>query len=283
MAATTPTILLEEMTRDDARAAFDAGAIVVVPTGSIEQHGPHLPLAVDTLVVTHIAREAAVRVTGKAPVVVAPAMHFGVSHHHMAFAGTLSLTSHLYVEALKELVRGLYHHGVRRIVLLNGHGGNEHPNGTVVQALVHEEGLPVVIAQASYWTVARDALVAAGARDVAPGFPGHAGGFETSLTMALRPDLVKLDRRRAPLAPIHPVAHATKAGAFQRAGGTSDDASGADAAAGQRLLEAAVEAVADYLVTFHQSTGEFTAAGAGGAAATVTQAAREAVAAGGGR
>jgi creatinine amidohydrolase len=247
-------LLLEEMTREEAKAAFDEGAMVVQPTGSIEQHGRHLPLMVDSCVVTHVARAAGERAATHIPLVVAPTMHFGVSHHHLAFAGTMSLTSQLYVESLKELVRCLYRHGVRQLVLLNGHGGNQHPNGVIAHSLINEEGLEMAIGQASYWTIASQALLDAGARDVAPSFPGHAGGFETSLMLALRPDLVQLEQRRAPQGELSSSVHAVEHGAFARAGGTSDDASGADAEAGQRLLAASVTATADYLVQFYQRT-----------------------------
>src|SRR5215210_3641951 len=117
--------LLEEMTRDEAQDAFQQGAMVVLPTGSMEQHGPHLPLMVDTAAVTHVARAAAEQAAGQVPVLVAPTVHYGVSHHHLPFAGTMSLTSLLYIESVKELVRCLRHHGVRQVVLLNGHGGNQ--------------------------------------------------------------------------------------------------------------------------------------------------------------
>ena len=254
-------LLLEEMTRDEAQEAFEEGAMVVLPTGSIEQHGPHLPLVVDTLVVTHVSREAGARAAKHVPIVVAPTVQFGVSHHHLPFAGTMSLTSHLYIETVKELIRCLHRNGVRKVMIVNGHGGNQHPNGTVVQALIHEEGLDIAIGQASYWTLAAKALVEAGANDVAPSYPGHAGGFETSLMLALRPDLVALDRRRSPLAPLTASAHATETGSFKRAGGTTDDASKADADAGKRLLEASISAVADYLVEFSQKTRQTAPAG----------------------
>jgi creatinine amidohydrolase len=247
-------LLLEEMTREEAREAFAQGAMVVLPTGSIEQHGPHLPLMTDTAVVTHVARAAGARAAEQVPVVVAPTMHYGVSHHHMAFAGTMSLTGHIYVEAVKELVRCLYRHGVRQVLLLNGHGGNQNPNGVVAQALIHEEGLQMSLAHASYWTIASKALVEAGASDVAPSFPGHAGGFETSLMLALRPDLVNLEARRPPAAGLSSAPHTVEHGAFARAGGTSDDASRASVEAGQRLLDATINAVADYLVQFYERT-----------------------------
>jgi creatinine amidohydrolase len=249
-------LLLEEMTRDEAAAAFAQDALVVLPTGSIEQHGPHLPLVVDTAVVTHVAREAGARAAERVPVVVTPTAHFGVSHHHLAFAGTMSLTSGLYIECLKELVRCLYRNGARRVVLLNGHGGNQNPNGVVAHALVNEDGLEMSVGQVSYWTAAAAALEAAGAADVAPGYPGHAGGFETSLMLALRPDLVHLDKRRAPVARLTSDVGAVVHGAFTRAGGTSDDASRADTKKGERLLEAAVDAVSDYLVRFYEGTAK---------------------------
>ena len=241
-------LLLEEMTRDEAREAFDAGALVVLPTGAIEQHGPHLPVVVDTVAVTHLARGAAERASKEVPVIVTPTMQFGVSHHHMGFAGTLSLPSTVYIDVLRELVRDLYRHGARKVVLVNGHGGNQNPNGVVVQAIVHDEGLDMALASLSYWSVPITR------KDGTKGTisPGHAGHFETSLMLALRPDLVQLDRRRKPLRAIHAVEHAQEHGAFANAGGTSDDASEADAVEGKRVLEEITGALAQYLVRFHK-------------------------------
>ena len=86
------------------------------------------------------------------------------------------------------------------------------------------------------------------------GYPGHAGGFETSLMLALRPDLVQLERRKAPAARLTSGVGAVESGVFARSGGTSDDASKADGEIGKRLLEATVGAVADHLVRFYQNT-----------------------------
>src|SRR5919202_3298011 len=122
-------LLWAEMTRDEAREAFDEGAMVVLPTGSTEQHGPHLPVFVDSFAVTHIARAAAERAAKDVPVIVAPTMHYGVSHHHMAYAGTMSLTSQAYIEAVKELVRCLHPHGARRGGLFQRGGGDQKPDG----------------------------------------------------------------------------------------------------------------------------------------------------------
>ena len=76
-------LLLAEMTRLEARDVFDQGATVVIPTGSTEQHGPHLPLIVDTCTAEHIARSAAARAASDVPIVVAPTVTYGSSHHHL--------------------------------------------------------------------------------------------------------------------------------------------------------------------------------------------------------
>lgn len=266
------TILLEELTRDAATAAYRAGATVILPTGSIEQHGPHLPVFTDTLLVTHIARQAATRAThtltsrgsddpsrhpadGRTqwttpPILVAPTLHAGVSHHHLPFAGTMSLPALTYIDTLSDLLSCLATHEVARVLILNGHGGNEHPNGTVVQRLVHDQGVPIVLAQASYWTIGRDAMAKIGTYERFAHVPGHAGDFETSLVLALRPDLVHLGARREPLAPLQGLVHSARPRAFALAGGTTDNGMHADGAFGQEILDAVIAAVADYLVEF---------------------------------
>ena len=256
------SILIEELTREAAKRAYGAGATVILPTGSIEQHGPHLPVFTDTLIVTHVAREAARLATARlgvpgapAPVLVAPTVHTGVSHHHLPFAGTMSLPATTYVDLVSDLVRCLAGHGVARVLILNGHGGNEHPNGTAMQRLVHDEGVPIVVASASYWTLGREAMTAIGTYDRFAHVPGHAGDFETSVVLALRPDLVDLDARREPLAPLQGLAHAARPGNFARAGGTTDNAAMADTAFGRQVLDAVIGAVADYLVAFHAVPG----------------------------
>src|SRR5690349_14596113 len=112
-------LLLEELTRDEAQA-IAPDALVVLPVGAIEQHGPHLPVGVDTYAVTHIARSAAESVAGQIPVLVTPTLPFGSSHHHLPFGGTLSLGTETYYRVLTDLAESLIVSGFHRIFILNG-------------------------------------------------------------------------------------------------------------------------------------------------------------------
>ena len=125
---------------------------------------------------------------GAAPVrvVVAPTLPFGSSPHHLPFGGTISLPTTTYYEVLVAILESLVTDGFRRLFLVNGHGGNHE----LIQIAARDVALrhPVVVAAGSWWNIAWDVLVEAGAGDVGR-LPGHAGGFETSLVMAMRPDV----------------------------------------------------------------------------------------------
>jgi creatinine amidohydrolase len=244
-------MLLAEMTREEARR-LAPDALVLLPVGAVEQHGPHLPTGVDTFAVTHIAHTAAARVADPPRLVVAPTLPFGSSHHHLPFGGTLSLGSETYYRVLCDLAESLIRSGFRRIFILNGHGGNNELIQLVARdtALKHDAHL----AAAAYWSIAWDALVAAGAHAQSP-VPGHAGSFETALTLALRPELVREPRpRRAPsepgdtrgFAPYRAELH----GAWQRIDGFTDSPDQAEAAQGAHYLEIIASEVARALDDF---------------------------------
>jgi creatinine amidohydrolase len=179
-------LLLHEITRGEA-AARAAAALVVLPVGATEQHGPHLPLGTDSLIVEHIARAAAVTAREEIDVLVTPTLPFGSSHHHLPFGGSVSMATERYYGALSDMAESLVVDGFRRIFILNGHGGNHE----IIQLVARDLALrhAVNLGAASYWDLARTTL-----NEGAPGlpghYPGHAGHFETSLIMALRPDLV---------------------------------------------------------------------------------------------
>lgn len=175
--------LFAELNREQLRELAPR-ALAVLPLGATEQHGPHLATGTDFMTVESIAREAAGGLS--IPVVVTPVLPFGSSDHHLIFGGTMSLATETYYRVLRELVESLVTDGFRHIFLLNGHGGNHE----LAQLAARDVALkhPVNAAAGSYWVIAWDALVAAGAHR-GRGLPGHAGDFETSVMLSLRPDL----------------------------------------------------------------------------------------------
>ena len=181
-----PLKLFAELNREVLRE-LAPDALAVVPLGATEQHGPHLPAGTDTFVIESIAREAAEIAADKLPVVLAPALPFGSSAHHLVYGATLSLSTETYYRVLRDLLESLVESRFRRIFLLNGHGGNHE----LAQLAARDAALkhPVRIAAGSYWTIAWDALTAAKANENRR-LPGHAGDFETSLILSLRPELV---------------------------------------------------------------------------------------------
>ena len=251
-------LLFDELTRVRLRE-LSTDALVVWPVGATEQHGPHLPTGTDAMHVEWVAREAAVRATARGvQVVVAPTLRIGSSEHHLPFGGTMSLPTEAYYRTIRAGVESLVTDGFRRVLVINGHGGNHEIIQLVVRDLAVE--LPDVhLGAGSWWTVAWDALVAAGAADIGR-FPGHAGRFETSLVLAMRPDLV-----------VHPLPHrddpgstdprrfgadlrAEHSGSWQAIDGYGDSPDLASAELGHRWLDVAADAVAAAFVTFRQAS-----------------------------
>lgn len=178
-------VALAEMSWKEVAGAMDGGArVVVVPIGSTEQHGPHLPLSTDTVMAETAARLAAERAGG---VLVAPAISYGTSENHLGFAGTASLQLSTLCALLVDVGRTLAEHGFDVIVLLNGHSGNT----AAIGAAAHElrQVTDKVIATLTWWF-----FVDQGYRTMEDPIIWHAGEFETSLMLHLHPDLVQMER-----------------------------------------------------------------------------------------
>ena len=170
--------------------------VAILPIAAVEQHGPHLPLDTDTFLCTQVVEAAGAQAQAGGPVLVAPTLAYGSSAHHMAFAGTLTLTAATFLASVVELCGSLIGHGFRRLLVVNGHGGNSALAREAVQQLALDAR--VLAAAADYWALARE--TAAEVRDSPPGGMAHACEFETSLMLYLRPESVRneLVRREIP-------------------------------------------------------------------------------------
>jgi len=188
------TVLFQEMNREQIKAVAPR-AIGVLPTSATEQHGPHMAVGTDTLLVTTVAERAARAAADTVPVVITPPLAFGSSHHHYAFGGTLSLTSEVFAGVVRDVLIGLVRTGFRKLVVLNGHGGNKDLVGMAAQDLVNRLEIPATVASCNYWDVAKPALLRANLMP-AGRIPGHAAHFETSAVLALRPDWVDAEACR---------------------------------------------------------------------------------------
>ena len=254
------TVLLAEMTRDQI-SAVASDAIAVLPTASVEQHGPHLPVITDTLLCGTVAQKAAEIAEATTSVVVAPVLCYGNSHHHRPFAGVLSLTSHTFMEAVTEILEGLVLSGFRKLMVLNGHGGNTDSNAVVGLDFVNRLAHPVSIATGAYWDIARASLTDQGLIDNGL-IPGHAGQFETALVMAIRPDLVNekglgqvknLTKEDQGLFSNMAGATVQTHGTWAASPGYTDYPAAATPEQGQAMLETTVQAVARFFENFGQA------------------------------
>ena len=175
---------------DQLREQARQDAIIILPVASLEQHGPHLPVEVDSLLGETVAARTAVKLLAKGhPTLVLPVLWTGLSEHHMSFGGTVTLDNATFSALIEGVVRSVLRHGFRRIALLNAHGGNENALRTIIDDLAPKLGVPLV--QFTYWYAA--AVAIAKILQTQGGLQ-HACEAETSMMMAVRPDLVAVDR-----------------------------------------------------------------------------------------
>ncbi len=255
----TPT-LFADLTRAEITRRGPT-ALAMLPTGATEQHGPHLPVGTDTFAVEAISRAAAARQSEEVDAIVTPTLPFGSSQHHLQFGGTMSVSTATYYALIRDLVDSLITVGFQRVLIVNGHGGNQELVQLVVRdlALEHEN---VSLGAASYWQMASGELEATNSADRGR-TPGHAGHFETSLMMALRPDRIVEPRPVRTSDPsligppdLHPRIRFERSDAWRQFDGFTDSPASATAEFGQTYLEAAITGVAETIRLFHQATSE---------------------------
>ena len=176
-------VLLHEMSWSEAKDYFKKNDIVILPVGSNEQHGPANPLGTDHLIAKSIAEETAKR-TGVLCLQVIP---FGVSSHHKQFWGTIFISPKTFKEYVRETCLSLTYYGVRKIVVVNGHGGNLAALADLARELREER---VFMSVFQWWPAAAKLLPELFAAEERR----HAGAEETSVNMALHPNLVNISR-----------------------------------------------------------------------------------------
>lgn len=180
-----------ELTAPEIRRLDRDGTLVVAPIAACEQHGDHLPVITDTILCGAVADGVEAALADR--VLLLPVLWLGASEHHLPFGGTLTATLPTYETLLTELLAPLLQDGFRRILLLNGHGGNIDPLHVALRRL--DLDFPkAILTGAAYWELAEPELAALceGPRKTV----GHACEIETSMMLHLRPDLVRRDAIR---------------------------------------------------------------------------------------
>jgi creatinine amidohydrolase len=231
---------LAESTWTDIRDA-DAD-LAVLPVGSTEQHGPHAPLGVDFMTAEAIAEEGAKRYADENPTeaVVAPTIPVGIAEEHRDFEGTLWVSEDTFRSYVRETIESLAHHGLDRVVVVNGHGGNVDALRELCGRVTRDE---TAYAVPFTWFDA-----------VATEEMGHGGPAETSFMRYLRPELVHEDRTEAAAEDgadswgewLHGTNLTYDSAEFTDSGAVGDPRNG-DAELGEELFEESADALAELL------------------------------------
>ncbi|MBJ7900525.1 MAG: creatininase family protein [Cyanobacteria bacterium RI_101] len=233
--------------------------VILQPVGAVEQHGPHLPLAVDAAIGAGVLGRALEKLDPQIPAYSLPPLYYGKSNEHSGFPGTITLTTTTLLALLAEIAESLYQAGFRKWVLVNAHGGQpqimelaardiraRHPDFWVFPLFV--------------WNVPFDGAEALNARELSLGL--HGGELETSLMMALLPEQVRIEK----LTKEYPEGLPSADGLLSLEGklpfawltrdlsrsGVIGDATGAARAKGERLLESLAQGWVQVITEVYQ-------------------------------
>jgi creatinine amidohydrolase len=241
------SVHLEQLTWPDVKAVLENGfTTVIIPVGSTEQHGPHLPLSTDSLHTLAMLEEVARRLQA----LLAPLVPIGCSDHHLAFPGTLSVTRQTLGYVIRDYCHSLMRHGFRNILIYSGHGGNAEPLASII-ADVQRELPSTRIIGCTDWSIYENTLLqhAAVMGIDATIAGGHSGELEASMMLAIRPELVHMERA-APGYLGEPGSMRSKvfAEGIQAVSpnGVLGDPRAADAGRGRMYVEAMVDRLTEY-------------------------------------
>ncbi|WP_266081418.1 creatininase family protein [Haladaptatus caseinilyticus] len=172
----------------------DDRSVLVIPVGSIEQHGHHLPVATDTLLADAVAHLGAERVADDVPILVTPPVWSGFSPHHLSLGGTISLELDDLLDVLSDVASTALENGFNGLCFVNGHGGNASAVDNAV-SIIGKNHPDVEVTGVTYFQLAEPFIDEIRESDV--GGMAHGGEFETSLMLHLYDDLVKMNQADA--------------------------------------------------------------------------------------
>ena len=242
------TYCLARLTTTEIGALDGDHTLVVLPVAAVEQHGPHLPVFTDSMIVTAVLARALALRPDDGRVWALPLQAYGKSNEHTGFPGTLGLSAGTLASTLRDIARGVYASGLRRLMFLNGHGGNPEILDYVARDLRAELDLLCFTAHPFRFGLARDII-----SDIEGGYGIHGGEAETSVLLALAPELVHPDRYTPELPPVrqymrqYTLKGAASFGWLTRdlsASGTIGDPRAASAEKGEAILQAEARLVA---------------------------------------
>lgn len=178
-----------------------ANTVIVLPTGAIEQHGPHLPCAVDSVISSGVVGHALARLPAEIPAYAIPPITYGKSDEHLHFPGTLTLTGETLLHTILEIGESLYRAGFRKVLMVNGHGGQPQPLQMAMRELRLRHGDMIIIMQDTFKVPnCAESFMDEKERQMAM----HAGHAETALMLALAPDTVQMEKAVVNYPPAFP-------------------------------------------------------------------------------
>lgn len=235
-------LLLANLTSPRTAEALQRLELVLLPVGAHEQHGPALPVSTDTLTAQVMC--SLVGALLRPRIAVLPVIPWGVSWHHQGLPGTISLREETLIAIVLDQMESLHRQGVRRVMIMNTHGGNNAALTIAAERAKREIGIPLVVPVFGYTLLANAARGVLGEAAI-----GHGGGDEASAVLAIRPDLVDTARLEAPrmndaLRRVSTILRAAGGSLPVRMdrtspSGATGDASGASGEAGNAILGAA--------------------------------------------
>jgi creatinine amidohydrolase len=242
--------LLADLSSPETREVLPDLDLVMLPVGAHEQHGPNIAVATDTITADALCRASAALVGPR--VAVAPAVPWGISWHHLHFPGTITLRPATLIAVLNDIIGSLHGMGVRRVLVVNGHGGNNATIAVAIEEAKQATGMPLIASIFGY------ELIVEQARHLLPASAiGHGGGDEAAVVMAVSPHQAKPQAFSGP-DPTGAQAESaallrTYGGALARPyhevtrNGVTGDAAAATAEVGQQILDGAARRLAEII------------------------------------